>query len=69
MDNRQTLIELMQQYELSRKEIAVMIGVSMRTIGNWLQIPASPEHRRCPDMAIRLIKCAMREQGREINGR
>ena len=63
MNNRDTLIAMMIDQELERREIAALLSIARETIDDWLVPTESPRLKEIPDMAIELleIKLGLRE--------
>lgn len=55
-DNNKQLRTLVEEYELTRTQVADLIGVSPETVKNWLRSETSPNHRKMPAYALELIK-------------
>ena len=68
MNNRDTLIALMIDQKLERREIAAILQIDRETVDNWLLATESPRLREIPDMAIELleIKLGLREVDRYV---
>ncbi len=55
MNNRETLITLMLENELERREIAELLSVQRDTVDRWLISPESSRNLEIPDMAVELL--------------
>ena len=68
MNNRDTLIALMIDQKLERREIAAILQIDRETVDHWLLPTESPRLREIPDMAIELleIKLGLREVDRYV---
>jgi tRNA isopentenyl-2-thiomethyl-A-37 hydroxylase MiaE len=56
MNNRETLMTLMQEYALERREIAELLSVHREEVDHWLISSESTKHVEIPDMAIELLQ-------------
>lgn len=63
MNNRDTLIEIMVNHKLERREIANLLHVKREEVEQWLASTESAKASEAPDMAIELleIKLGVRE--------
>lgn len=63
MNNRDTLISLMVDHKLERREIASLLQADRETVDNWLLPTESARTHQMPDMALELleIKLGVRE--------
>lgn len=63
MNNRDSLITLMIDQKLERREIADILQIERETVDRWLLPTESPRLESIPDMAIELleIKLGLRE--------
>ncbi|MCZ6605917.1 MAG: hypothetical protein O7A03_12345 [Alphaproteobacteria bacterium] len=55
MNNRETLITLMLENELERREIAELLSVQRDTVDRWLISTESSRNLEIPDMAVELL--------------
>ncbi len=60
-NNRAELKKLMDQYNLTRADVAKIVHVSPSTVDRWLQPKTkkgerNPTHRQMPDMAMELVQ-------------
>ena len=56
MNNRESLISLMVDRHLERREIAELLKVQRETVDHWLLPTESPRTTEVPDMAIELLE-------------
>ncbi len=56
MNNRETLITLMLDHGLERREIADLVSVDRDTVDRWLISPESSRNLEIPDMAVELLE-------------
>ena len=56
MNNRETLITLMLEHGLERREIADLVSVDRDTVDRWLISPESSRNLEIPDMAVELLE-------------
>ena len=63
MNNRDSLISLMVDQNLERREIATLLQVDRDAVDHWLLPTESPRTHQMPDMALELleIKLGVRE--------
>lgn len=59
--SRRRLIRLMEQYELSRREVAELAHVSPFTVDSWLKPTTSSSHRNVSDAALELIRLKLEQ--------
>ncbi len=55
MNNRETLITLMLENGLERREIAELLSVQRDTVDRWLISTESSRNLEIPDMAVELL--------------
>ena len=55
MNNRETLIELMSEHALERREVADLVRTDRDTVDRWLLSNEAARHLEIPDMAIELL--------------
>lgn len=55
MNNRQQLHALIKELELTRKDAASILGISVHTLNNWLTPETSKCSRPCPEWPIKLL--------------
>jgi orotate phosphoribosyltransferase-like protein len=69
MNNRETLITLMLDHGLERREIADLVSVDRDTVDRWLVSAESSKHLEIPDMAIELLALKLAaHKGSETDG-
>lgn len=62
MNNRETLIDLMSDYGLDRREVAELVRVERVTVDGWLAPGESSKHIEIPDMAIELLTLKLNDE-------
>jgi len=65
--NNEQLIQLMEERQLNKYQIAQIIGVSDETVKAWRKTPGTVGHRKMSDMAMELLKIKL-EKERERQG-
>ena len=55
MNNRETLIDLMSDHAIGRRELAELVRVDRAVVDTWLAPGESSKHMEIPDMAIELL--------------
>jgi len=55
MNNRETLIDLMSDHAIERRELAELVRVDRAVVDTWLAPGESSKHMEIPDMAIELL--------------
>lgn len=56
MNNRERLMDMMNEYELDRMAVAEMVKVKRDEVDHWLLSNESKNHKEVPDMAIELLQ-------------
>ena len=56
MNNRDRLLELIDENKLDRTDLAEMLRVKLAVVNNWLLSGESRRHEEVPDMAIELLE-------------
>lgn len=56
MNNRERLMDMMNEYELDRMAVAEMVKVKRDEVDHWLLSNESKNHKEVPDMAIELLE-------------
>ena len=56
MNNRDRLIDLINEHKLARIDVAEMLRVSRETVDRWLLTTESKCHEDVPEMAIELLE-------------
>ena len=56
MTNREKLIQIRDKHGLTRRQIAMMCGVSEFTVKSWLLKPESSNHRDMPDRQLKVLR-------------
>lgn len=56
MNNRERLIEILNDCQIERREVAAMLKVKIDTVNHWLAPYESRNHEDIPDMAIELLE-------------
>ncbi|MGB1800251.1 MAG: hypothetical protein ACPHLK_05415 [Gammaproteobacteria bacterium] len=56
MNNRERLMDIMNEYELDRMAVAEMVKVKRDEVDHWLLSNESKNHKEVPDMAIELLE-------------
>ena len=56
MNNRDSLITLMVDQNLERREVASLLGVDRETVDHWLLPTESHRTQEMPDMALELLE-------------
>ena len=56
MNNRERLMDIMNEHELDRMAIADMLKVKRDEVDHWLLSNESKNHKEVPDMAIELLE-------------
>ncbi|MCI0401270.1 MAG: hypothetical protein L0Y67_07490 [Gammaproteobacteria bacterium] len=62
MNNRDKLIDLLVDNELSRFELAEMLKVTVQEIDSWLSPIGAVGHTDIPDMAIELLELKIKQR-------
>lgn len=67
MNNRDTLIDLMVDNKLERRDVAELLRVERDTVDRWLLPHAAHGNEAVPDMAVELLtlKLQMRRQAQQ----
>ena len=56
MNNRERLMDIMNEHELDRMAVAEMVKVKRDEVDHWLLSNESKNHKEVPDMAIELLE-------------
>lgn len=56
-DNRIWLKRFMKHFELTRPQVAKLVGVNVSTVDRWLTPEDAASHRDMPNMARELLHC------------
>jgi len=62
VNNRDKLIEMMVENELTRYELSEMLRVDIQELDHWLLPIGAAEHKNVPDMAIELLELKLKRQ-------
>ena len=65
MNNRDSLIDLMINHKLERREIASLLNVERDQVDHWLASTESASGSAIPDMAIELLEIKLGERSAE----
>ncbi len=66
MNNRETLIDIMVDFKLERREIANLLKVRRDEVEHWLASTESAKASEIPDMAIELLEIKLGVRSPEI---
>lgn len=66
MNNRDSLIDLMINHKLERREIASLLNVERDQVEHWLASTESVKGSAIPDMAIELLEIKLGERTPDI---
>lgn len=56
MNNRESLIDLMINHKLERREMASLLSIDREVIDRWLAPTESSRQVEAPDMAVELLE-------------
>ena len=62
MNNREKLIDFMDEYQIDRREVADLVCTDRETVDRWLLSRESSRHLEIPDMAIELLRLKLAER-------
>ena len=62
MNNRDKLIEMIVENELTRYEVSEMLRVDMHEVDQWLLPIGALDHKNVPDMAIELLELKLKQR-------
>lgn len=62
MNTRETLIDLITQYGLERRQVADMVRVKRETVDRWLLPNEASSHEEVPEMAVELLQLKLRDR-------
>lgn len=54
--NRQKLLDIVQEFQLSQTDIAMLTTYSLDSVKGWMASPESDRARSVPDRAIELLQ-------------
>jgi len=62
MTNRDKLKQIKYDYDLTRQQLADIIGVPLATLNGWMLPDTSKASRACPDMVLELLKYKLKSR-------
>ena len=63
MSTNQSIIRLMDEYQLSVTEVAELLEMSPWTVKNWIRPSPTKGYRKAPELAVKALKRSILEFG------